>query len=213
MKHELPKLPYAYDALEPFLDARTMEIHYSKHHATYVDKLNATLEKYPALQEKPVGDLLADLNSVPEDVRTGVRNFGGGHFNHSLYWAVMKPPTEGGGGEPMGTARDALERDFGGFAKFKELFDKTATTLFGSGWAWLVQNASGKLSILPTQNQDCPLSQGSKPVFVLDVWEHAYYLKFQNRRNEFVAAWWNVVNWDEVARRMSVPRGYSEPST
>lgn len=208
MKFELPKLPYAYDALEPFIDARTMEIHHGKHHATYVDKLNAALENPPAggsaLQEKPIEELIAELNMVPEVARTAVRNFGGGHLNHSIFWTSMKPPTEGGGGEPAGAVREAMEKDFGGFAKFKESFDKTATTLFGSGYAWLVADGAGKLSVMPTQNQDCPLSQGLKPIFVIDVWEHAYYLNYQNRRNEYVAAWWNLANWDEVLRRFQL---------
>src|SRR3990167_941726 len=174
----LPKLPYVFDALEPFIDARTMEIHHGKHHVGYVDKLNAALEKYPALQEKTIEELIADLNAVPEDVRTAVRNFGGGHLNHSIFWTSMKPSSEGGGGEPTGTLREMLEHDFGGFAKFKETFDKAAVSLFGSGYAWLVADAAGKLSVMSTQNQDCPLTQGLIPLFVIDVWEHAYYLTY-----------------------------------
>ncbi|MBI1957399.1 MAG: superoxide dismutase [Candidatus Niyogibacteria bacterium] len=200
MKHELPKLPYAYDALEPFIDARTMEIHHGKHHAGYVDKLNAALEGRPESQ-KSIEELIRELNMLPDDIRTPVRNFGGGHLNHSIFWTSMKPPADGGGGEPMGMIREAVERDFGGFSKFKETFDKAAVSLFGSGYAWLVADGAGKLSVMPTQNQDCPLTQGLIPLFVIDVWEHAYYLKYQNRRNEYVAAWWNLANWDEVARR------------
>lgn len=209
MKHELPKLPYAYDALEPFIDARTMEIHHTKHHATYVDKLNAALEKYPALVEKPIEDLIRELNAVPEDIQTAVRNFGGGHLNHSIFWTSMRPPAKGGGGlpgpgEPAGTLREMIERDFGGFPKFKETFDKAAVSLFGSGYAWLVSDAAGKLSVVSTQNQDCPLSQGMKPIFVIDVWEHAYYLNYQNRRSDYMAAWWNCANWEDVARRFTL---------
>ncbi|MBI2039071.1 MAG: superoxide dismutase [Candidatus Niyogibacteria bacterium] len=200
MKFELPKLPYAYDALEPHIDVRTMEIHHGKHHAGYVDKLNAVLDGRPESQ-KSIDELIRDLNTLPEDVRIAVRNFGGGHLNHSIFWTSMKPPSEGGGGEPAGPLREMLEHDFGGFVKFKETFDKAAVSLFGSGYAWLVADGEGKLSVMMTQNQDCPLTQGFIPLFVIDVWEHAYYLKYQNRRNEYVAAWWNLVNWDEVERR------------
>ena len=194
----LPKLPYAYDALEPSIDARTMEIHHDKHHASYVKNLNEAVAKAPALKGKSVADLLADLSAVPEAVRTAVRNNGGGHANHSLFWVVMDPK---GGGEPSGALAKAIDGQLGGFAKFKEDFSKAAATRFGSGWAWLVAGKGGKLAITSTANQDSPISDGLIPLLGLDVWEHAYYLKYQNRRPEYVAAWWNTVNWPEVDRR------------
>ncbi|MCL5006715.1 MAG: superoxide dismutase [Patescibacteria group bacterium] len=194
MKHSLPQLPYSFDALEPYLDARTMEIHYDKHHRTYVDKLNAALENYPELQELEVGELLSDLSRVPQEIRTAVRNNGGGHYNHSAFWKMMKP---NGGGEPGGKIATAINEKFGNFAKFKEEFANAATALFGSGWAWLVVD-SGELKIAQTNNQDSPVSDGRKPILGLDVWEHSYYLKYQNRRPEYIANWWNVVNWDRV---------------
>jgi Fe-Mn family superoxide dismutase len=185
MAFELPKLPYAYDALEPHIDARTMEIHHSKHHQAYTNNLNAALEKHP------------DLNSVPEDIRTAVRNNGGGFVNHNLFWMVMSPD---GGGEPSGALADAINAAFGDFASFKDTFSKTAGGQFGSGWGWLVKDG-GTLKVLSTPNQDNPLSLGLTPILGLDVWEHAYYLNYQNRRPDYIAAWWNVVNWAEVAGR------------
>ena len=198
MPLELPKLDYPYDALEPYIDARTMEIHYSKHHAGYVAKTNAALEGYPDLQEKPLETLLADLNQVPEAIRTAVCNNGGGVANHSLFWKIMAPDA---GGAPQGALADAIQAAFGGFDSFRESFSSAAGGVFGSGWAWLVKDSSGGLQILTTPNQDTPLSQGLTPILNLDVWEHAYYLKYQNRRSEYIQAWWRVVNWAEVSRR------------
>ncbi len=197
MAHELPKLPYGYDALEPHIDARTMEIHHTKHHQGYVNKLNAALEGHRALQQKSVEDLLRAIDEVPDAIRTAVRNNGGGHANHSLFWTVMSP---GGGGEPGGKFAAAIASTFGDFTKFKELFSSAATSRFGSGWAWLVV-ANGSLAVESSPNQDSPLMEGKLPILGLDVWEHAYSLKYQWRRPDYVAAWWNVVNWDEVARR------------
>lgn len=198
MAYDLPKLPYSYDALEPHIDARTMEIHYSKHHAGYVSKLNAALEKHPDLQGQTVEDLIKGIDSVPEGIRTAVRNNGGGHANHSLFWTVMGP---GAGGEPGGKLGDAIQSTFGGFATFKDQFSNAAATRFGSGWAWLVASGA-KLAVESTPNQDSPLMEGRTPILGLDVWEHAYYLKYQNKRPDYIAAWWNVINWDEVAKRL-----------
>ncbi len=195
MAFELLALPYSYDALEPHIDARTMEIHYGKHHRGYVDKLNAALEGHSGLLTKRVEDLLKNINSLPEDIRTAVRNNGGGHANHTLFWAVMGP---GGGGEPSGELADAINSAFGSFGDFKELFSTTAAGRFGSGWGWLVVDG-GNLAVTSTPNQDNPISQGQTPVLGLDVWEHAYYLNYQNRRPDYIAAWWNVVNWEQVA--------------
>ncbi len=197
MKQELPKLPYDYKALEPYIDAETMELHYGKHHAGYVFKLNAALEKYPELQEKTLVDLLSDLNSLPEEIRGAVRNNGGGHFNHSLFWASMTPIA----GEPPARLAEAIKISFGDFAAMKENFNQAATGLFGSGWTWLVKNGDNRLSIVSTPNQDTPLAMGLEPLLGIDVWEHAYYLKYQNRRSEYVENWWNVVSWEEVGRR------------
>ena len=197
MAHELPKLPYAYDALEPHIDAQTMEIHHTKHHQGYVTKLNAALEKAPDLQKTSLEELLRGIATVPEAIRTAVRNNGGGHANHTLFWQVMAPK---GGGEPSGKLGDAISKTFGGFAAFQEQFTAAATTRFGSGWAWLVL-LNGKLAIESTANQDSPIMEGKTPVLGLDVWEHAYYLKYQNRRPDYLTAWWNVVNWDKVAER------------
>ncbi len=196
MAHELPTLPYAYDALEPHIDARTMEIHHTKHHAGYVNNLNAALEKYPDLQSVSLEVLLRNIHSVPEDIRTAVRNNGGGHANHSLFWAVMAPD---GGGAPGGELAAAIEQAFGSFDAFRERFAKAAATRFGSGWAWLALTAFGKLVVYSTANQDSPYMDGHTPLLGLDVWEHAYYLKYQNRRPEYVNNWWNVVNWEAVA--------------
>ncbi|HVE33656.1 MAG TPA: superoxide dismutase [Gemmatimonadaceae bacterium] len=197
MAFTLPALPYANDALEPSIDARTMEIHHTKHHQAYVNNLNAAIEKAPELQGKSLDDLMRGINSVPEAVRTAVRNNGGGHWNHSMFWELMGPNK---GGEPTGALADAIKQAFGDFSKFKEQFAAAATTRFGSGWAWLV-NDGGKLSITSTPNQDNPLMDGKRAILGLDVWEHAYYLKYQNRRPEYITAWWNVVNWDAVAAR------------
>jgi Fe-Mn family superoxide dismutase len=201
-RHTLPKLPYDFAALEPHIDAQTMQIHHGKHHQAYITNLNTALAKHPELLDKSIEELLRGINSVPEDIRTAVRNHGGGHHNHSLFWTIMAPAGKGGGGEPSGALADALSRSFGDFAKFKELFSSTATAQFGSGWAWLTV-ANGKLEISGRPNQDSPLMDNKVPVLGLDVWEHAYYLKYQNRRPEYVSAWWNVVNWQEVARRYS----------
>ncbi|WP_339786512.1 superoxide dismutase [Paenibacillus sp. FSL R7-0313] len=198
MTFQLPALPYANDALEPHIDAKTMEIHHDRHHNTYVTNLNAALESTPELQEKSLEDLIANLDSVPEGIRTAVRNNGGGHANHSLFWEIIGP---NGGGAPTGDIAAAIDSELGGFDKFKEDFAKAATTRFGSGWAWLVVGKDGKLSITSTPNQDSPLFEGLTPVLGLDVWEHAYYLNYQNKRPDYIAAFWNVINWDEVNKR------------
>jgi len=197
MAFTLPALPYAYDALEPHIDAKTMEIHHTKHHQAYVNNLNAAIEKAPELQGKSLDDLMKNINSVPEAVRTAVRNNGGGHWNHSMFWEIMGP---GKGGEPTGKLADAIKSAFGDFAKMKEQFGAAGGSRFGSGWAWLI-NAGGKLSIASTPNQDNPLMEGKTAILGVDVWEHAYYLKYQNRRPDYIAAWWNVVNWDAVSKR------------
>ncbi len=193
----LPPLPYAFDALEPHIDARTMEIHHDKHHAAYVANLNKAVADYPDVAKKSVEELVMDLNAVPEKIRTAVRNNGGGHYNHSLFWQMMK---KDGGGEPKGELAKAVEKNFGAFSAFKEAFGKAGLGQFGSGWAWLVLS-DGKLIIQATPNQDDPLTQGPQVLLGLDVWEHAYYLKYQNKRADYIAAWWNVVNWDFVAER------------
>jgi superoxide dismutase, Fe-Mn family len=199
MAHELPKLPYPPDALEPHIDARTMEIHHDKHHNAYVTKLNEALDKHSELHNKTLEDLLAHIDSVPEDIRGAVRNNGGGHANHSLFWQIMSPK---GGGEPSGALADAMKSAFGGFAKFKDAFSTAGATRFGSGWAWLAVKG-GKLEVYSTANQDSPIMEGKTPILGCDVWEHAYYLKYQNRRPDYIAAWWNVVNWPEVAKRFT----------
>ncbi|EOS54732.1 superoxide dismutase [Paenibacillus barengoltzii] len=198
MAHELPALPYPANALEPYIDEQTMIIHHDRHHNTYVTNLNAALESAPELQSKSVEELISNLDSVPESIRTAVRNNGGGHANHSLFWKVIGP---GGGGAPTGAVAAAIDSDLGGFDKFKEDFTKAATTRFGSGWAWLVVGKDGKLAVTSTPNQDSPLFEGLTPILGLDVWEHAYYLKYQNKRPDYIAAFWNVINWDEVNRR------------
>ena len=197
MAFELPKLPYAEDALEPYIDAQTMNIHHTKHHQTYINNLNAAIEKHSELADKSLEDLLMDLNAVPEDIRTAVRNNGGGTWNHNMFWEIMGPKM---GGSPSGELTQALESAFSSFDAFKEEFTKAATTRFGSGWAWLVKKGEG-LAVVSTANQDNPLSDGATPILGLDVWEHAYYLKYQNRRPEYISNWWNVVNWNAVAER------------
>lgn len=197
MTYELPKLEYEFSALEPHVDALTMEIHHDKHHNAYVTNLNAAVEKHPALFEKSVEELVADLASVPEDIRGAVRNNGGGHANHSLFWTVISP---NGGGQPTGELAAAIDTKFGGFDAFKQAFSQAAATRFGSGWAWLVVS-NGELEVVSTLNQDNPLTDGKTPILGLDVWEHAYYLNYQNRRPDYIAAFWNVVDWNEVARR------------
>ncbi len=197
MSFQLMPLPYGYDALEPFIDTATMQFHHDKHHAAYVTNLNAALEKHSELGSKTLEDLLMDLNSVPDDIRTAVRNHGGGVWNHNLFWDIMAPKA---GGEPEGQLAKAIATDFGSFTDFKAQFEKAAMGRFGSGWAWLVKKG-GKLSIISTANQDNPMSEGMTPLLTLDVWEHSYYLKYQNRRAEYVTAWWNVVNWKAVASR------------
>ena len=203
MAHELPALPYPLDALEPHIDARTMEIHHGKHHATYVSKLNDALKGHPKLEQRSITELLSDLGSVPDDIRTVVRNNGGGHFNHSLFWPLMKKG--GGSGTPSGDLARAIDSAFGSFDGFKEKFTQAAANRFGSGWAWLCVSG-GKLEVYSTANQDNPIMEGKKPVLGLDVWEHAYYLKYQNRRPDYIQAWWNVVNWDEAAENWSRAR-------
>lgn len=197
----LPKLEYSYDALEPYIDARTMEIHHTKHHQAYVDKLNAALEKYPELQNKKVEELLSNLDSLPKEIQTAVRNHGGGHFNHSFFWKILA-----GKGRtlemPQGsTLRSQIDKEFGSFDEFKKKFTEAALNRFGSGWVWFVSN-NGKLEIYSTPNQDCPLSENKIPLLGLDVWEHAYYLKYQNRRAEYVENFWNIVNWEQVEKNL-----------
>ncbi|MFM5589026.1 superoxide dismutase [Aeromonas rivipollensis] len=198
MSHTLPALAYAYDALEPHIDALTMEIHHSRHHQTYITNLNAALVELPELAALPVDELLARFDSLPVSVQGAVRNHGGGHANHSLFWQVMSPQ---GGGEPGGELAEAINRDLGGLDTFKQAFTQAALSRFGSGWAWLVVDKAGKLQVVSSANQDSPLMEGLVPVLGLDVWEHAYYLKYQNKRPDYIAAFYNVVNWPEVARR------------
>jgi superoxide dismutase, Fe-Mn family len=198
MAFELPALPYAFNALEPHIDARTMEIHHDKHHATYTTNLNNALKDYPDLQSKSIEQLLQSLDSVPEAIRPAVRNNGGGYANHNLFWEIMAP---GKGGEPTGDLAAAINSAFGSFADFKTKFAAAGTGRFGSGWAWLVVEKGGAVSVTSTPNQDTPVMEGKNPILGLDVWEHAYYLNYQNRRPDYIAAWWNVVNWDEVAKR------------
>lgn len=202
MTYELTKLPYTYDALEPNFDKETMEIHYTKHHNTYVTKLNEAVAGHPELASKSAEELVTNLDSVPEDIRGAVRNHGGGHANHTLFWSILSP---NGGGAPTGNLKAAIESEFGTFDEFKEKFNAAAAARFGSGWAWLVVN-DGKLEIVSTANQDSPLSDGKTPVLGLDVWEHAYYLKFQNRRPEYIDTFWNVINWDEANKRFDAAK-------
>jgi len=203
MAYTLPALPYAYDALEPHIDAATMEIHYTKHHQTYVNNLNAALEGAGIGADQPVEKLIAGLDALPEGVRGAVRNNGGGHANHSLFWTVMSPQ---GGGQPQGDVAKAIDAELGGFDAFKDAFTKAALTRFGSGWAWLSVTPQGKLAVESSANQDSPLMHGNVPVLGLDVWEHAYYLKYQNRRPEYISAFYNVIDWNEVARRYAAAR-------
>lgn len=197
MPFTFPKLPYAYDALEPYIDRQTMEIHHTKHHQAYINNLNAALEKYPALQEKTLDALLIELLTLPEDIQTTVRNNGGGHLNHTLFWEWMKP-NAGDMPLPHGRIADAIKQTFGDFTKFQEQFNAAAKTVFGSGWAWLVVDKDGKLLVTTTHNQDAPIMKNMHPILGLDVWEHAYYLKYQNRRPDYISAWWHVINWDRV---------------
>ncbi len=203
MTFELPPLPYGYDALEPYIDAQTMQLHHDKHHAAYVNNLNAAVQNNAQFSSASVEDIVKRINEVPENVRTAIRNNGGGHANHSMFWQIMKP---NGGGEPTGELASAISQAFGSFDAFKTAFNDAGTKRFGSGWSWLVLDKSGKLQVTSTANQDSPFMEGLFPVMGNDVWEHAYYLKYQNRRPEYLAAWWNVVNWDEVARRYSQGR-------
>ena len=198
MAHTLPPLPYDYKALEPHIDEQTMRIHHDKHHAAYVNNLNAALEPHADLQAKSLDQLIAKLDAVPEAIRTAVRNNGGGHHNHTLFWEIMTP---GGAKEPEGKLADAIKKAFGGFGPFQEVFAKACATRFGSGWGWLVKARNGSLEVYSTANQDSPVMEGKTPLLGCDVWEHAYYLKYQNRRPDYVAAWWNVVNWTDVGRR------------
>jgi superoxide dismutase, Fe-Mn family len=194
----LPPLPYAYDALEPHIDAKTMEIHHTKHHQAYVTNVNAALKDHPSLQGKSIEELISHLDAVPESIRTVVRNNGGGHANHSMFWLSMKP---GGGGEPSGALAHAITADLGGFSPLKDAMTKAATTRFGSGWAWLSLGKDGKLTVSSTPNQDSPLMEGLTPILGLDVWEHAYYLKYQNKRPDYIAAWWNTLDWEAIGKR------------
>ena len=202
MTYTLPDLPYAYDALEPYIDEETMHLHHDKHHNTYVTNLNAAIEKYPELGEKTVEELLSDMDAIPTDIKTAVRNNGGGHANHSFFWEIMAPNA---GGEPTGEIKEAINEAFGDFSSFKEEFKKAAAGRFGSGWAWLVME-NGKLAITSTANQDSPLMEGKTPILGLDVWEHAYYLKYKNVRPDYIAAFWNVINWDEVNKRFEAAK-------
>lgn len=204
MRFELPQLPYPFDALEPHIDARTMEIHHGKHHAAYTNNLNNALDSAPDLSGKSIHEILGDLEAVPEGIRMAVRNNGGGFANHNLFWTSMGP---NGGGEPSGAVGKAIASAFGDFAKFKDELTKAAVTRFGSGWGWLAVEKGGGLKVLSTPNQDSPISQGMTPILGVDVWEHAYYLKYQNRRPDYVAAWWNVVKWDEVGKRYGEATG------
>jgi len=198
MTHKLPDLPYSHDALEPHIDKETMTIHHGRHHNTYITNLNAALEKYPHLLDLPVEQLISDIESLPEEIKTAVRNNGGGHANHSFFWTQLSPQ---GGGEPVGALKEAIANELNGFADFKEQFTKAATTRFGSGWAWLALDGQGKLTVLSTANQDSPLMEGKTPIIGLDVWEHAYYLNYQNKRPDYIAAFWNIVDWNVANER------------
>ena len=204
MAYELPPLPYDYNALEPYIDTQTMQLHHDKHHQTYVTNLNNALQGHEQLASMSVDDLMRNISQVPENIRTAVQNNGGGHSNHSMFWAIMK---SNGGGQPTGDLASAIQQTFGSFDAFKTAFNDAGAKRFGSGWVWLVLDTSGKLQVISTANQDSPLMNGLYPVMGNDVWEHAYYLKYQNRRPEYLNAWWNVVNWDEIARRYAQARG------
>jgi superoxide dismutase, Fe-Mn family len=197
--YSLPQLPYPYDGLEPYIDKMTMEIHHTKHHQAYINNLNSALEKYPEFHNLELEEILKNLNQLPEEIRTAVRNNGGGHYNHTLFWEIMKP---NGGGEPKGKLKEEIERNFGSFEEFKKLFSETAIKHFGSGWAWLVITSDKKFKVYSMLNQDNPLMNGDIPIMGLDVWEHAYYLKYQNRRAEYVEAWWHVVNWEKIEENL-----------
>jgi len=209
MAHELPPLPYDYSALEPVIDAQTMKLHHDMHHGAYVKNLNAALEKYSNLQSKNVEELLRDLNALPGDIRTAVRNNAGGHMNHTMFWKIMKPR---GGGEPAGEIAQVIKKTFGSFADFKKKFNEAGTKVFGSGWVWLAGKSEGGVEILATPNQDNPVSQGLFPIFGNDLWEHAYYLKYNNRRPEYLEAWWNVLNWEEINQRLKTFHEHHEPA-
>jgi superoxide dismutase, Fe-Mn family len=200
---ELPPLPYDYAALEPTIDEATMKLHHDKHHQTYVTNLNGAVEKHPELGKKTAEELIADLAAIPEDVRGAVRNNGGGHVNHSMFWQIMKP---GGGGDPTGALAQAITSDLGGFAAFKEALGKAALGRFGSGWGWLIVGKDKKLAVISSPNQDSPIMDGTTPLLGIDVWEHAYYLKYQNRRADYITAWWNTLNWDEIGRRFAAAK-------
>ncbi|AFZ30131.1 Superoxide dismutase [Gloeocapsa sp. PCC 7428] len=201
MAFELSALPYNYDALEPYIDAQTMQLHHDMHHQAYVNNLNAAVEKHAQLQSKSLEDLVRELDSIPDDVRTAVRNNGGGHVNHTMFWEIMGPNS---GGEPTGAVGEAIQDTFGDFETFKQRFNDAGTKQFGSGWVWLVRSPDGKLEVMSTPNQDSPITQGYFPIMGNDVWEHAYYLKYQNRRAEYLKQWWNVVNWDEINKRFEM---------
>ncbi len=205
MAYEVPPLPYAYNALEPHIDDATMHLHHDKHHAAYVTKLNAAVEKHPDLQKKSAEELIRNLHAIPEDIRGAVRNNGGGHVNHTMFWQIMGPNK---GGNPTGAVAEAINKAFGSFDAFKEKFEAAGANQFGSGWAWLVRTKSGEFKVTSTANQDNPMSNGEFPVLGNDVWEHAYYLKYQNRRPDYLKAWWNVVNWDEVNKRLAQADGF-----
>ena len=209
MANELPPLPYDYAALEPYIDQQTMHLHHDMHHGTYVKNLNAALEKYPNLQSKSPDELLRDLSAIPEDIRTAVRNNGGGHVNHTMFWKIMKPK---GGGEPSGKIADVIKKTFGSFKDFQTKFNDAGAKQFGSGWVWLAAKPSGEVQIITTPNQDNPISQGLFPIMGNDVWEHAYYLKYNNRRAEYLQAWWNVVNWEEINKRLEAVKTVREPA-
>lgn len=198
MAYELPELPYPVDSLEPYMDAKTLEIHHGKHHSGYVAKLNAAVERYPGLQDKSINEILLDLDSVPEDIRTAVKNNGGGHANHSMFWEIMIPDSEG----PSDKVKEIISKNFGSFEDFKEKFTAVSVGFFGSGWCWLVRGQESKLEIITTKDHDSPISLGKKPVLVIDLWEHAYYLKYQNRRPEFVDAFWSLINWKKVEENL-----------
>jgi superoxide dismutase, Fe-Mn family len=209
MPYELPALPYDYSALEPVIDTPTMKLHHDMHHAAYVKNLNAALEKYPNLQSKKVEELLRDLNAVPDDIRGAVRNNGGGHLNHSMFWKIMKPQA---GGEPTGAIAQLIQKTFGSFKDFQTKFTEAGVKQFGSGWVWLAGKPDGSVQIVTTPNQDNPISQGLFPILGNDVWEHAYYLKYNNRRPEYLAAWWNLANWEEINQRLQTFQSHQEPA-